>query len=173
MARKETGLFESMFNAITGTGTTIRRTTDFWGNKKTVVHNYDSGTTKEYTHGQGFFGNRTDVKVKRHGRVVGKGNIKKGFFSRAKETIDYSEGRVRRTEKKYNQGFFGNRDETVLYDDSGNVIGHRKGRRGLVFNKYTQEFTGECYVCHGSGTFRTGAPCRKCNGTGVYRRSMD
>ena len=48
--RRETGLLEGLFNALTGTGTTVRRTTDFWGNKKTIVHNHKTGTTKEYLH---------------------------------------------------------------------------------------------------------------------------
>ena len=37
---RDGNVFKSLFHAITGTGTTIRRTTDFWGNKKTVVHNF-------------------------------------------------------------------------------------------------------------------------------------
>lgn len=37
---RDVNVFKSLFNAITGTGTTIRRTTDFWDNKKTVVHNF-------------------------------------------------------------------------------------------------------------------------------------
>ena len=60
MGRKETGLFGRIFNCLTGTGTTVTRKKDFWGNKKTIVHNYDTGTTKEYTHGQGFLGNRCE-----------------------------------------------------------------------------------------------------------------
>ena len=63
--RQETGLFERLFNAITHSGTTITRTTGFFGGRKTIVRNYDTGITKEYSHDRGFLGNRTDVKVYR------------------------------------------------------------------------------------------------------------
>ena len=36
MGRRETGLLERLFNYMTGTGTTVTRTSDFWGNKKTM-----------------------------------------------------------------------------------------------------------------------------------------
>lgn len=170
MARKETSLIGAFFNAITGTGTTIRRTTNFWGKRKTIVHDHKSGTTKEYTHKQGLLRNRTDVKVRRNGKVVGEGNIKEGWFSGPRETINYTSGQVRRTEKDYNKGFFGNKDETRYYDAAGNIIGRRNGRHGLVFNTYSQEYTGKCYTCDGTGVFRNGSTCRKCNGTGVYRK---
>lgn len=171
MGRKETGFFGRIINAMTGTGTTITRTRDFWGNKKTIVHNYDTGTTKEYTHNQGFFSNRTDVKVSRNGREVARGNIKRDFWGHDVETLDHSRGKVRKTVKKMGEGFWGNKDHTTQYDTSGNEIGRRDGRRGLIFNSYTQEYTGTCWCCDGTGIFqKTGKPCRKCGGTGVYRK---
>ena len=172
MGRKETGLFGRIFNCLTGTGTTITRTTDFWGNKKTIVHNYDTGTTKEYTHGRGFFGNRTDVKVSRNGRTIANGHIKKDFWGTSHETLERNHGRVRRSEKKMNAGFFGNHDHTRHYDASGHQVGEEHGRRGLVFDSYSREYTGTCFRCDGSGIFApTGQPCRRCGGSGVYRKS--
>ena len=98
--RRTTGLFQSLFNAITHSGTTIKRTTDFWGHQKTVVHNYDTGTTKEYIHNKGFLGDRTDVKVYQNGSRVGKGNIKHSFWGRDIETLKYNHGPVRKTVKQ-------------------------------------------------------------------------
>ena len=80
MGRRESGFIEDFFNSLFGTGTSVKRTTDFWGNKKTIVHNYKTGTTKEYTHNQGFWGNRTDVKVKHNGDEIGRGHIRKNFL---------------------------------------------------------------------------------------------
>lgn len=170
MARKETSLIGVIFNALTGTGTSIRRTRTLLGDRKTIVHDHKSGTTKEYTHKQGLIRDWTEVKVRRNGKVVGKGRIKKRLLSGPRETIDYISGQVRRTEKDYNKGLFGNKDETRYYDAAGNIIGRRKGRHGLVFNTYSQEYTGKCYTCDGTGVFRNGSTCRKCNGTGVYRK---
>lgn len=170
MGRKETGFLRSMFNALTGTGVTVRRTTDFWGNRKTIVHDYNSGTRKEYSHDRGLFSNRTDVRIKRHGKQIGKGSIKTDIFGNSRETLEYSEGKTRKTVKNYNRGFFGNKDETVHYDKDGKVIGHRKGKHTLIFDYYTQEYTGTCYCCNGTGTHRSGTTCRKCGGSGIYRK---
>lgn len=170
MGRKETGFFRSLYNAVTGTGETVRHTTDFWGNRRTVVHDYDTGTRKTYTHKKGVFSDRTDVRVERHGKTVGKGSIKKDVWGRSQESIDYSHGPVRRSVKKYNRGFFGNRDETVQYDSSGNVIGRRKGKRSLLSNNYSQQYEGTCFCCNGTGIHRSGNTCRKCGGSGVYRK---
>ncbi len=111
-----------MFNAITGTGETVRKTRDFWGNTRTVVHNYNTGTTREYTHKKGFFSDRTEVRVKRDGETIGNGRIKKNNWG---------------------------------------------------FNRTTHEYTGECFACDGSGTHRSGKPCRRCGGTGVYRKKYE
>lgn len=171
MGRRETGLFERIFNALTGTGTTVTRTTDFWGNKKTIVHNYNTGTTKEYKHNQGFFGNRTDVKVKRNGEKIGHGHIKKNFWGHDIETMHWDSGKVRKSVKKMNTGFLGNRDKSTYYDASGNNIGERCGRKGVFFNTYSHKYTGKCFRCDGTGIFqKTGETCRKCGGTGVFSK---
>ena len=171
MGRRETGLFGRIFNALTGTGTTVTRTTDFWGNKKTIVHNYDTGTTKEYTHNQGFWGNRTDVKVKRNGKEIRSGHIKKNFWGNDIETMNYHSGKIRKSVKKMNTGFFGNHDNTDYYDASGNQVANRHGRRGLIFNSYEQHYSGECFRCNGTGIFEpTGKTCRRCGGTGIYKK---
>ena len=90
MARKETGFFRAMFNSLTGTGETVRRSRDFWGNTRTVVRNYDTGVTKEYTHRKGWFSDSTDVTVTRDHREVGHGRIRNsGFFVR-RTTHEYT-----------------------------------------------------------------------------------
>lgn len=118
MGRRETGFIEDFFNCLFGTGTSVKRTTDFWGNPKTIVHNYKTGTIKEYTH---------------------------------------------------NQGFFDNHDQTTHYDDNGCEVGERNGKRGLIFNTYSSEYTGKCFRCDGTGIYQpTGKTCRKCGGTGIF-----
>lgn len=169
--RRETGFLESLFNAITQSGTTIRRTRDFWGNRKTIVHNYDTGTTKEYTHNQGLFGDRTDVKVYRNGSRVGQGNIKRSFWGTNVETVKFNCGRIRKSVKKMNSGFFGNRDIVEHFGKDGKKLGTGKGRRGLVLPGYSRKYSGACFRCNGTGVFsKTGEPCWCCGGTGVYRK---
>lgn len=170
MARKETGFFQSIYNYVTGTGETVRKTTDFWGNKRTVVHNYDTGTTSTYTRGQGFFGNQTDVRIERNGKAVATGRIGKNIWGESCKTMKYANGKVRKSVHKRKCGFFGNRDKTVHYDAYGNVVGRAKGKHGLIFNTYTREYEGVYFACNGTGIHRSGNDCRKCGGSGVYRK---
>lgn len=82
MGRKETGLFGRIFNCLTGTGTTVTRKKDFWGNKKTIVHNYDTGTRKEYVHRRGFFSDSDQsTYYDRRGRQTGQRNRRHTLFS--------------------------------------------------------------------------------------------
>lgn len=171
MARKETGFLQSLINRITGTGVTVRKTTDFWGNKRTIVRNYNTGTTKTVTHGQGFFGNKTDVRIERDGKTVLKGRIGKNFLGEKCKTMEYAEGRMRKSVHKSNCGFFGNKDETVHYDACGRVVGRGRGRHGLLLDTYKREYEGTCFACNGTGVFRSGKTCRKCGGTGIFRKS--
>ena len=140
--RRETGFFGSIFNAITHTGTTITRTTGFFGGRKTIVRNYDTGITKEYSHDKGFFGNRTDVKVYRRGKLVATGDVKKDFWGRGVMKLNYKQGAVKKSVKKMDRGLFGNHDETTYYGSSGRKVGHAHGRQGLIFNGYTQKRNG-------------------------------
>jgi len=81
--RRSIKRYEGFFGV--STGTTVTRTTDFWGNPKTIVYNHATGTTREYTHKQGIFGDRTDYRVTRHGEEIGTGYIRKnswGGYSR-------------------------------------------------------------------------------------------
>lgn len=55
---RDTGFFQAMFNAVTGTGCTIHHTKDIWGHPKTTVKDYDRGCRTERVHHKGFFGNR-------------------------------------------------------------------------------------------------------------------
>ena len=171
MGRRETGILEDLFYALTGTGTSVTRTTDFWGNKKTIVHNHRTGTTKEYTHNQGWLGNRTDVKVKRNGKEVSRGHIKRNFLGCDIKTLEHNDGRIRKSVKKMNTGFLGNRNQTTYYDYYGNKVGESNGRRGLMFDTYSSEYQGECFRCDGTGIFKpTGKTCHRCGGTGIYRK---
>lgn len=129
--RRETGFFESLFNAITRTGTTITRTNDFFGRRKTIVRNYDTGITKEYSHDRGFFGNRTDVKVFRGSRLVADGNVKRDFLGRGVVRLKHKGGFVRESVKKMDMGFWGNRDASSYYDKMGVRLGVRTGGRGF------------------------------------------
>lgn len=171
MGRKTTSFLGAVINSITGTGTTITRKKDFWGKSKTVVKNYDTGKTKEYTHGTGFLGNTTKVKVKKNDIVIQEGKIKKNFFGSSTETLRNTTGNGIYTEKRMNAGFFGNKDSITIYDHNGKIIGSGNGRSGLIFNSYTNTYEGQCFRCNGTGIFeKTGMPCRKCNGSGIYRK---
>ena len=169
--RRETGLLGRLFNYLTQSGTTVTRTRDFWGNKKTVVHNYDTGTTKEYKHGQGFFGDRTDVKVYRDGRRVGKGSIKKDVWGHDVEKLEFEHGRVKKSVKTMNCGLFGNCDKIEHYGEDGESVGSWRGRRGVILPGYSRSYSGICFRCNGTGVFhKTGDTCRKCGGTGVSEK---
>ncbi len=60
--KRDTGLFERIYNAVTGTGTTVKHGRDFWGRPTRTEHNYDTGVTKKTVSRQGFFGNRDTTK---------------------------------------------------------------------------------------------------------------
>lgn len=141
--RRETGFFESLINAITHTGTTITRTNDIFGRRKTIVRNYDTGITKEYSHDRGFFGNRTDVKVFRGSRLVADGNVKRDFLGRGVIRLKHKGGLVRESVKKMDMGFFGNRDASAYYDKNGRKTGSAYGRQGF-FGGYDRSYKGGC-----------------------------
>ena len=90
MARKETGFLKALYNSFTGTGVTVRRRRDFWGNVRTEVRNYDTGITKEYTHRKGFFSDNTDVRVTRNNKEVGRGRIRNSSFIIDRTTHEYT-----------------------------------------------------------------------------------
>lgn len=167
--RKETSLLGALFNAITQSGTTVTRTKDFWGNPRTIVKNYDTGTTKEYRHNAGFWGNKTKVIVCKNGEKIAHGQITHDILGHDIERLQYNDNSY--SIKKMNKGFWGNKTEWKNYDTTGKLTGHGNGRRGLIFNTYTQSYEGTCYACNGTGIFtKTGKPCRRCNGTGVFRK---
>lgn len=141
--RQETGFLQGLFNAITHSGTTITRTRGFFGGRKTIVRNYDTGITKEYSHDRGFFGNRTDVKVFRGSRLVADGNVKKDFWGRGVVRLKHKGGLVRESVKKMDMGFFGNRDATSYYDKNGRNTGSAHGRQRM-FGGYTRSYKGGC-----------------------------
>ena len=66
--KRETGLFERIFNAVTRTGTTVTYGRDFWGRPTKTEHNYDTGVTKKTVSRQGFFGNRDTTRYYDSGR---------------------------------------------------------------------------------------------------------
>ncbi len=66
--KRETGLFERIINAVTGTGTTVKHGRDFWGRPTRTEHNYDTGVTKKTVRRQGVFGNRDTTRYYDSGR---------------------------------------------------------------------------------------------------------
>ena len=173
MGRKETDFLESLFNALNATGTSVKRSTGFRGNKKAIVHNCRTGTTSGYAHNQGFSGHHTDVQVTRNEREVRRGHIKRHFSGNDTETLEHNLGRVHRSARKPNTRFFGNREQSTHYDYYGNPNGEGNWHRNQVFNTPPTEFRGVCFRCNGTGIFQpTGKTCRKCGGTGIFRKQM-
>ena len=170
--RRTSGLFETLVKSAFGVGTTVHRTTDWVGRPKTIVKHHDSGKTKEYVHGTGLLANKTHVTVKSGGgHVTQEGHIKENFWGSKHETLHHTDGSGHSSVKKFNAGFFGNKDKTTTFDGSGNIDGHGEGTKGIITGIYRPEYRGQCWTCNGTGVFaKTGQPCRKCGGTGVYRK---
>ena len=171
--RESSGFFETFVKSILGQGTTVHRTTDWLGRTKTVVKHHDSGKNKEYTHDTGFFGDKTRVRVcNSDGKVIQKGNIKNTFWGNKYETLETTDGSGRYSKKKFNAGFFGDKDKLTTYDSDGIADGHGQGSNGIFNGTYRSSYKGECWTCNGTGIFyKTGKQCRKCEGTGVYKKA--
>ncbi|HPP52183.1 MAG TPA: hypothetical protein PK777_04460 [Thermoguttaceae bacterium] len=170
--RKSSGLFETIVKSAFGIGTTVHRTTDWLGRPKTIVKHHDSGKTKEYTHGTDFFGDKTRVRVKNgSGHVTQQGHIKKNFWGNKYETLEHTDGSGRSSKRKFNVGIFVPKDKLTTYDAQGRETGYGEGKHGVFTGIYRSHYDGQCWTCNGTGTFqKTGKPCRKCGGTGVYRK---
>ena len=46
--KRDTGLFERIYNAVTGTGTNVKHGRDFWERPTQTEHNYDTGPQKRF-----------------------------------------------------------------------------------------------------------------------------
>lgn len=149
--RKETCFFGTIFAALSG-GTTVRRTTTWTGKKKTIVPHWGSGKTKEYTHNDGFFGNKTTTKTTKNGRVVERGEVRKGFFGGTYETAKKVDGT--KVERNFRSGIF---TDYVSTKQSGTC--HACDGKGT--------FSKACRACRGDGQFAVaGKHCANCAGTG-------
>lgn len=120
--RKSSGLFETIVKSVLGTGTTVHRDRDWLGHSRTVVKHHDTGKTKTYTHGTGFFGNVTKTKTKENGRVVERGKIRKTFWTGTPiESAERTDGTT--VERTYGQGFFEDKMKTQVYGPDGHEVG--------------------------------------------------
>ena len=83
--KRETGFFERIFNAITGTGTTVSYGRDIWGHPTKKEHNYRTGITRKTVYKQGFFGNRDTTKYYnsfgQYGERKGRRSLLTGSYS--------------------------------------------------------------------------------------------
>jgi len=118
--RKSSGLFETLVKAVFHSGTTVHRSKDWLGRKVTKVKHHDTGKTKTYTHGTGFFGNTTRTVTRQNGEVTERGKLKKTFFGTPIERAERANESVTRT---YGQGFFGDTTRTTVRDSNGSAAG--------------------------------------------------
>lgn len=137
--RRQSGIFETLFKSAFGVGTTVHYKTDWLGRKKKVVKHHDSGKTKTYTHGAGFFGNKTRTKTVKHGRVIEEGTVRENLFgSGATEHARNRDGTE--VKRNYSPGIF--RDHVSTREN------------------------GICFKCDGAGQKQI--TCRTCSGTGMF-----
>jgi hypothetical protein len=167
--RRSSGFFETLFKSVFSTGTTVHRTKNWLGQRVTVVKHHDTGKTKKYTHGTGFFGTTTRTETRDgSGRVVERGKLKKTLIlGTPVENAEKQDGSGRTVKRKYGQGFFGNKMTTQTYDGAGAEVGNGQTKPSLFFGATRTEYTGTCYGCDGTGT-RT-FDCRNCQGSGTYQ----
>lgn len=167
--RRQSGFFETFFKSALGFGTTVHRKTDWLGRKKTIVKHHDSGKTKTYTHGTGFFGNKTSTKTVKHGRVIEEGRVRKNLFwpgATEHSRKRYGTSVTRSFSPGIFRGHVTTRESGICFKCNGT------GYKELVCRTCngTGTFTfpdRACRTCSGTGSCR-GAECRSCAGTGIF-----
>lgn len=167
--RRQSGLFETLFKSVFGVGTAVHYKTDWLGRKQKVVKHHDSGKTKTYTHGTGFFGNKTRTKTVKQGRVVEEGTVRENlFWSGATEHARKMDGTD--VTRKYSPGFF--RDHVTTHENG--ICFKCEGAGQKEINCRACNGTGtftfpdrECRTCNGAGRYGEDQ-CRRCSGTGIY-----
>lgn len=124
----------------------VKKYTDFWGRRKTVVKYPGSRKKKTITQDVGLFGNKTTIE-----RTNSRGQK------------EFGEIRTRWTGKKY---------ETTRRSDGTSI---RREAKASFFSRLfgtkplikTDE-SGRCFKCNGTGKLRL--ECRGCDGSGVFSR---
>ena len=168
--KKSSGLFETAIKSIFGFGTTVHYKESWTGKKQKVVKHHDSGKTKTYTHGCGFFGNKTKTKTTQGWRTLEEGTVKKNiFFKGATEHAKKSDGTY--VERSYKPGVF--RDHVCTTEDG--ICFKCNGNGSKILNCKICDGTGQfklkaktCFTCNGTGEFK-GVECRKCKGSGLFK----
>lgn len=170
--RRSSGLFESIAKSLFSTGTTVHRKKDWLGRKVTVVKHHDSGKTKTYTHGTGFFGNTTKTETTQNGQVIEQGKLKKTFFlgTPVEKARRKNGDQVTRT---YDRGWIGKRMDTSITHADGSK-GSGSTSAGLFSGTKTHYTkTQTCHRCHSDVTSSDGyfqCSCGHRWGRGVQRR---
>lgn len=174
MGRKNSsGFLETLIKSALGVGTTVHYRTDWLGHKQKIVKHHDSGKTKTYTHGCGFFGNTTKTKTTLNGNVYETGKVKPNILWGATENAQRSDGSS--VHRQYSPGFFRDHVTThlngVCFKCDG--AGHKTltcrlcaGTGMIHLNAMT------CNRCNGSGKIN-GTDCRKCAGSGLFKPAKD
>lgn len=176
MAGKETGFLRGLYNYLTDTGVSVRRTTDFLGRPVTKVTNYDTGVKRVHTHNAGFLGIKDKmIERDRHGQTIGTYEGKRhwltGSYSGRYEGVCFScdgSGRVRLKCRKCDgsgtyHGKCARCSGTGVYTNPHN---HKKAPCRKCGG--TGSFSANCKKCNGLGHFS--ATCRKCGGSGRYTK---
>lgn len=163
--RKNSGFFETLYKAVFQTGTTVHRSRDLAGRKRTIVKHHDSGKTKTYTHGTGFTGRTTRTETRKGGKVTERGNLKRSLIRGTPiEKSKKTDGSGKSVKRTYGRGVFQNKMKTETYRGSKR-ISQGETKSGF-FGGTTTKHVGECYGCSGNGRKTVG--CRTCKGTGTY-----
>ena len=81
------------------------------------------------------------------------------------EVTDYDRGY--RTVRIRKQGFLGNRNSYKREKLDGSWQGDFSGKRGFWTGRYSGDYKGVCFRCHGRGSYK-GRPCGHCHGTGTW-----
>jgi len=167
--RRQSGFFETLFKSAFGVGTTVHYKTDWLGRKKKVVKHHDSGKAKTYTHGTGFFGNKTRTKTVKHGRVIEEGTVHENvFLSGATEHARKRDGTE--VQRKYSPGIFrdhvSTRESGICFkcDGAGQKEITCRTCSGTGMFTFAER---ECWTCGGTGRYGEDQ-CRRCSGSGVY-----
>lgn len=160
MSRKSSGFWETMFKTIFREGTTVHREKDWLGRKRTIVKHHDSGKTKTYTHGTGFFGNTTKTVTKnRQGDALERGKIKKTFLLQRSVEKAKKVNSGEKVKRSYGRGLTGKKMVTKTPRGKG------VAEPGFIAGTRSN-YTSACNRCDGSGKRRV--KCRTCSGTGNY-----
>lgn len=171
--KRSSGFLETIVKSAFGVGTTVHYESDWLGRKQKIVKHHDTGKTKTYTHGCGFWGNTTKTKTTIHGHVHEEGKVKPNLLWGATEHAQRSDGSS--VTRKYSPGFF--RDHVTTHVDGICFKCNGTGQKTLpcrlcAGSGVVHLSAKSCNRCNGSGKIN-GAACRKCAGSGQYMPAKD